>query len=178
MCRVLKPGGTVRVDYPFISPVHGFPSHYFNATPEGVISLFERYCDIQSSAVESNNHPIQGLWWILALWREGLFGDDRKAFEAMTIEQILAQPAASHLESRFCGLLDDGMLRIIPAGSTLVATKKAGLKGAPIPDEHALRAQTAALREELRLVRASTSWKITAPIRSVLSRLRGLHHQP
>lgn len=176
MCRVLKPGGTLRVDYPFISPVHGFPSHYFNATPEGVVSLFERYCDIQGCTVESNNHPIHGLWWILALWREGLFGDDRKTFDSLTIAQILHQPAESHLESRFCSLLDDGMLRIIPAGSTLVATKKPFLAGTQMPEERALRAEAEALREELRLVRASTSWKITAPIRSALSRLRSVRN--
>ena len=61
ICRVVKPSGTVRVDWPFISPVHGYPSHYFNATPEGVISLFEKYCDVEYSVVASNNHPIQGL---------------------------------------------------------------------------------------------------------------------
>ena len=72
MCRVLKPGGTVRVDWPFISPVHGYPGHYFNATPQGVVSLFEKYCDIEYSVIASNNHPMQGLWWILNLWQDGL----------------------------------------------------------------------------------------------------------
>ncbi len=42
MPNVTKPGGTIRIDYPPISTVHGYPNHYFNATPEWSISLFER----------------------------------------------------------------------------------------------------------------------------------------
>src|SRR5271165_2078661 len=28
MCRVLRPGGMLMVDWPFLQPVHGFPHHY------------------------------------------------------------------------------------------------------------------------------------------------------
>lgn len=58
MCRVLKPGGKILVDYPFLQPVHGYPHHYFNATPLGAPTLFEKYCDIESSNIspQSANH--------------------------------------------------------------------------------------------------------------------------
>lgn len=40
LVRVLKPGGKLHIDYPFLQPVHGYPHHYFNATPKGNASLF------------------------------------------------------------------------------------------------------------------------------------------
>jgi SAM-dependent methyltransferase len=39
--RMLKPGGKVWIDWPFLQPVHGYPSHFFNATREGLRSIFE-----------------------------------------------------------------------------------------------------------------------------------------
>jgi SAM-dependent methyltransferase len=167
MCRVCKPGGTLRIDWPFISPVHGYPSHYFNATPEGVISLFEQYCDIAGSTVEQHNHPIQGLWWILALWRSGLPPDGHAAFEAMTIGEILARKPEELVTAEFCRLLNAETQRIIPAGSTLVATKRSAAASTS-----SLAAENAALQESLRIMRASTSWRITAPMRKILSGLR------
>ena len=154
MCRVLKPGGTVRVDWPFISAVHGYPSHYFNATPEGVISLFERYCDVEYSVVASNNHPIQGLWWILRIWQNGLTGSDRDMFEKLTVGELLSRAPGDQLDTAYCRNLDAWSQRVIPAGSTLQAIKKAGLKG--VPDD---------IQAEIEALRQSSSWRITAPLR-------------
>jgi ubiquinone/menaquinone biosynthesis C-methylase UbiE len=39
--RMLKPGGLVFIDYPFLVPVHGYPSHYYNATRAGLGRLFD-----------------------------------------------------------------------------------------------------------------------------------------
>ena len=161
MCRVLKPGGTVRVDWPFISPVHGYPGHYFNAPPEGVISLFEQHCDVEYSVVASNNHPIQGLWWILNLWQSGLAGTDRDMFEALTVRQILSRAPGDQLTAPYCLNLDTSTQRFIPAGSTLQAIKKTGLHGAP-----------GSLHTEVKALRQSTSWRITAPLRR-MARLLG-----
>jgi len=38
--RVTRPGGRIWIDYPFLQAVHGYPHHYFNATPLGNKSLF------------------------------------------------------------------------------------------------------------------------------------------
>ena len=38
--RMLKPGGKAFIDWPFLQPLHGYPDHYFNATREGLRSMF------------------------------------------------------------------------------------------------------------------------------------------
>lgn len=123
ICRVVKPGGTIRVDYPFLQGVHGYPNHYFNATPEGSISLFESLCDIKSSTVESNNHPIHVIWWILSSWRSGLIGTDRIRFENLTVGDILSKPPEAQSDEGYCRNLSEETVRTIPAGSTLVAVR-------------------------------------------------------
>lgn len=124
ICRVVKPGGMIRIDYPFLAPVHGYPHHYFNATPQGAISLFEPYCNIRSSTVELNNHPIYALWWTLADWAGGLEPEERARFEGLTVREILSQPPAAQLDAPFCRTLSEAAQRIIAAGSTLVAIRK------------------------------------------------------
>jgi hypothetical protein len=36
LVRVLKPGGTLLLDAPFVAPYHGYPDHYFNPTKSGL----------------------------------------------------------------------------------------------------------------------------------------------
>ena len=37
--RVVKPGGKIFIDWPFLAPLHGYPSHYYNATREGLRAM-------------------------------------------------------------------------------------------------------------------------------------------
>jgi SAM-dependent methyltransferase len=126
ICRVLKPGGKLLVDYPFLVGVHGFPHHYFNATPQGAISLFEGGCDIQSSTIGSNQHPLHALRWILAAWQQGLDADNRKIFESLSVKQLLGMPIEMQLRQSYCTDLSEEMTRCVAAGSTLVAVRKGG----------------------------------------------------
>jgi hypothetical protein len=177
---VLKPGGKVLVDYPFLQGVHGYPHHYFNATPQGCISLFENDCDIISSTIEPNNHPIHSIWWILMVWRYGLDDADREEFQNLTIGKILETPPDQLLGAAYCKNLSPDARRIIPAGSTLVARKKNdGVAGSrptsgdvtlmasePEKDIH-LRHRIDALESEVAALRASRSWRLTAPLRAL-----------
>ena len=153
--RVLKTGGTVLVDYPFLQGVQGAPQHYFNATPGGAASLFEENFDIVASSVGPNNHPIHALWWLLRSWQNGLDTPDRADFESLTVGGILCIPANQHSTKDYCSKLSEAARNTVPAGSTLLATKRS-----PLP-----RTAEARLAESLRLMRNSTSWRITAPLR-------------
>jgi SAM-dependent methyltransferase len=64
--RMLKPGGKAFIDWPFLQPVHGFPSHFFNATREGLCSLFEDTgFSIEYSATGAHQSPAYTVQWIL-----------------------------------------------------------------------------------------------------------------
>lgn len=124
LCRVLKPGGKLIIDYPFLQPVHGYPHHYFNATPKGNSSLFEAQCVIDSCEVAMNQSPIFSLCWMLNLWVSGLSSDDGERFKDMNLHEILSKHPVQHLEKFYCKNLDKNVEKLISAGSTLRATKR------------------------------------------------------
>lgn len=124
ICRVLKPGGTVMIDYPFMQPVHGYPHHYFNATPLGNRSLFETACDIRSVEVGWHHHPIIGLQWILTVFRNGLQPDEARRFEDLRIGDLVNRPLSTLMEESYCVGLAPQMKEVIATGSMLIATKK------------------------------------------------------
>jgi SAM-dependent methyltransferase len=182
ICRVLRPGGKLLVDYPFLQGVHGYPHHYFNATPQGAISLFEDRCEIISSTIEPNNHPIQSIWWILMAWRHGLAAEDRKTFENLTIGEMLATPPDQLLDAPYCKNLSEAMQRVIPAGSTLIARKRTDSAGtnrmeSDVENETLFRNRINELEHEVAALRASRSWRLTAPIRA-LHRALSPHTSP
>lgn len=121
--RVLKPGGTVRIDWPFLQPVHGYPHHYFNATKKGVISQFEGRCEIISSEVRPWQHPIFTLTWLLHEWLPGLPKEEQDAFAQLTIGEIAGTSPEILLRRPFCDHLAMAQQEVICAGTTLIARK-------------------------------------------------------
>ncbi len=164
ICRVLKPGGRVLVDYPFLQGVHGYPHHYFNATPRGAISLFEQQCDIVSSTIGRNNHPIQALTWVLDEWCRGLDGPTADRFAALTVGELLASPPDAQFDRDYARHLSDHALHAIPAGSTLIARKRSA--SSPTTS----RSRIEALEGEIAALRASHSWRLTRPLRTLSDR--------
>lgn len=65
MQRVLKPGGLLWIDTAFMQPYHGFPSHYFNMTQEGLTSLLDPTMEIIRDTVPEYGTPIHSLAWII-----------------------------------------------------------------------------------------------------------------
>jgi SAM-dependent methyltransferase len=88
--RMLKPGGRVYIDWPFLQPVHGFPSHYFNATREGLRTIFEDV-GINISEVVTMPHqmPDYTVDWAFGKFIRGLPEKHRDKIMAMTVEELL-----------------------------------------------------------------------------------------
>jgi SAM-dependent methyltransferase len=101
MIRVAKPNGIIRVDWPFLQPVHGYPHHYFNATPKGAVSQFAEDCEILSAEVRPWQHPIFSLCWMLQEWRAGLPDEERLGFDRLTVGDMLAALPGYHLANSY-----------------------------------------------------------------------------
>ncbi|WP_164488911.1 class I SAM-dependent methyltransferase [Sphingobium sp. LF-16] len=123
--RVLKPGGLVRIDWPFLQPFHGYPYHFFNATSKGTISLFEDQCEIISADVRPWQHPIFALAWMMQEWSAGLPDASRQSFHSLTIGEILSRSKPEMLHENWCSELPAQVQDIISAGTTLIARKHA-----------------------------------------------------
>jgi SAM-dependent methyltransferase len=92
IARVLKRGGELYCCIPFLQPLHGFPHHYFNATPQGARRLFEDMLRVKSVTVSPALHPVWALSWIVRSWSEGLDEPTRTAFLNMQLKELVGPP--------------------------------------------------------------------------------------
>lgn len=177
ICRVLKPGGTVMADWPFLQPMHGYPHHYFNATPSGNRSIFEAYCDITSVEIGWHHHPAIAVQWILTAWRDGLPAGLARKFEAMTVGSLIGDNIEQQLAQDHCTQLRLATKEVIASGSLVTGIKRpapiAASSLAASEQYHAVARQNIQLRNELDRLHASLSWRITAPLRAMRHKLRG-----
>jgi SAM-dependent methyltransferase len=94
--RMLKPGGKVYIDWPFLQPVHGYPSHYYNATRAGLDRMFDSGFERISSATLDSQTPDHTVTWILSGWSHSLKSDAvRERLHAMTVGELIATPPGS-----------------------------------------------------------------------------------
>jgi hypothetical protein len=96
LIRVLKPGGAIYVEYPFLQAEHGYPSHYFNATRFGVRKLFE---PLSLEWMEPHSHPVLTIEQLLGAYAYALPEPVRSKFLGMSIGDFLSQSAVSRFAS-------------------------------------------------------------------------------
>ena len=80
--------------FPSYSPLHGYPSHYFNMTHFGLRSLFEKELTIERQFVEPAFGPIWSMYMIIRSWHDGLPAAQREAFLALTLKDLFVFPTA------------------------------------------------------------------------------------
>ena len=97
--RVLKPGGIVYAQIPFLQPVHAFPHHYYNMTVAGSSNLFADL-DVAQAGVFPFGEPVFMLSWVLNRYAAGLPPAQRGDFMAMKVSDLMA-PGHSYLGSPF-----------------------------------------------------------------------------
>ncbi|MGX1418307.1 class I SAM-dependent methyltransferase [Bradyrhizobium elkanii] len=120
--RVLKPGGELYCCVPFLQPLHGYPHHYFNASPQGIRRLFEDTLSIESVTVPDPVHPIWGLTWITKSWAEGLSETVRDQFLNLKISDLFSDPVTL-VNQPFCQELSEEK-RFELACSTVLTARK------------------------------------------------------
>jgi SAM-dependent methyltransferase len=123
IARVLKKGGQLYCCIPFLQPLHGYPHHYFNATPQGARRLFEDLLHVDTVCVPQALHPIWSLHWMVKSWSEGLDAQTREAFLQMPIKELTAPPL-SLLERPFASALPEAQRFELAAGTVLTASKE------------------------------------------------------
>lgn len=123
--RVLKPGGDLLCAMPFMSPLHGYPHHYFNATPQGHLRLFEEKLVNANLTLPSACHPIFSLQWMLQCWVDGLKQqtETQAAFLNMRVADLLDSPWKL-VEQPFSRELPDDKQLEIASGTVLSGQKK------------------------------------------------------
>lgn len=123
LVRVLKPGGTLIADVPFLQPVHAYPSHFFNMTAEGLKSLFADTCDIESSEVPHYGRPIYTLTWFLQRYCDGLPPEQRAKFSQLRVADLLA-PAGQQAKQDYVAQLPKEFNFELASVTTVVARKR------------------------------------------------------
>lgn len=127
MRRMLKTGGQIFIDWPFLQPVHGYPSHYFNATREGLTSIFEdEGFTVDAAYTGAHQTAAYTIQWILGRFAHHI--SDRKLrhqFARMTVGDFVAMSQQDPLWWKFLNALPPEAFSELACGNMLYATKAA-----------------------------------------------------
>jgi SAM-dependent methyltransferase len=120
MLRVLKPGGQIMCQVPFLQPEHSFPGHFYNMTQTGIQNLFAEMAEVVSVDVPPHGHPIFGVQWILREYMAGLPESRRDEFSNMTLGQAATLDPARFLTTSLAYELNAETAKKIACLSTVV----------------------------------------------------------
>ena len=121
--RVLKQGGRVFCEVPFLQPVHNYPAHYFNMTHQALAHLFEDGMEITEQFIDRSGEPLWFLNWFLNIWLQGLDDQDGREFKSLRIGD-LAESVDKFWDNDFVKNLNREHKQQIACTNTLIAIKK------------------------------------------------------
>lgn len=119
LLRVVKPGGELLIDVPFLQPVHGFPHHYYNMSAQGLTNLFAGKAEVIGCNVPLHGHPIFAAQWMLRDYLAGLPGEIAPSFGAMTVDELVALDVPEFLRDPRAFRLPQEIQSIIACLNTL-----------------------------------------------------------
>jgi SAM-dependent methyltransferase len=120
--RVLKPGGRLICCAPFLQPYHGYPSHYYNMSWQGLRALFEDQLRIDDHKVTGSMGPIWSLTWMIQSWAEGLEPAVRERFLDLKLKDLMGPPR-DYLERDFVRDLPQAKTFELASATMIFATK-------------------------------------------------------
>ena len=123
--RMLKPGGKVWIGWPFLVPVHGFPSHYFNATRQGLRTIFEDL-GFQTQIIETLAHetPDFTMEWVFGKFVADLPEAQRARVLSMTVGELLAHKSGDSFWTDLLATVSEETRSEFANGNTLIAEKR------------------------------------------------------
>jgi SAM-dependent methyltransferase len=124
LARVLKPGGFLFVNMPFLQVEHGYPHHYFNATRMGVRQLFDGLLTPEIHAVPGGGHAATVLMAMIRVYRSGLPKHMRFYFDKLTMGDMVELPWVEFREGPFGQISDEVMWKM--ASTTQILFSKPG----------------------------------------------------
>jgi SAM-dependent methyltransferase len=122
--RVLKPGGKAFIDWPFLQPIHGYPSHYFNATRQGLELMFSEGFEIEFCRTEGNQTPAFTIQWVVGKFLHDLPPEKRAIIGAMSVSEFATQVPTGPFWQQILTGLPDSTISEFACGNTLIATKR------------------------------------------------------
>src|SRR5262249_29524625 len=123
--RVVRPGGKIYIDWPFLQPVHGYPSHYYNATRQGLRALFADKFEIDELYTGAWQGPDYTISWVLNALLS-IMTDEAVRAELLqtTIGDLCKEPPQSEIWQTILRTLDDHAVSMLSCGNQLVATRR------------------------------------------------------
>ena len=90
MSRVLKPGGKIYIEFPFLQPFHAAPHDYQRVTLSGLRELMKNFTELD---VGICNGPGSAMCWIVSEFAAFLFHKPRALSRlALYTTQLLLSP--------------------------------------------------------------------------------------
>jgi SAM-dependent methyltransferase len=130
MHRMLKPGGHVMIDWPFLQPVHGYPSHYFNATREGLTSIFqEEGFEVTQAFTGAHQNAAFTVRWILHVLLQRLPEAERRRVGKMRVRDLAALDPLGSDWTRLVEALPLAAQSELACGNMLVGRKPGWPRG-------------------------------------------------
>jgi SAM-dependent methyltransferase len=123
LLRVLKPGGAIYLQVPFLFHEHGYPNHYYNMTQAGLVNLFGDAVDVKHVEVIDYGQPICLLTIFLDHYVRGLPSDVAARFKNMRVLELLT-PYFGHLHYEYVTKLDDESKQKLACCNSLLAEKR------------------------------------------------------
>lgn len=125
IARVVRPGGRIFIDWPFLQPVHGYPSHYYNATRSGLVRAFERAFSIESITTDDSQGADFTLSWIVKWFVEAINSEDLKnEMLNMTVHDLMTLKPQDDFYRRCLRSMSEEMQMKLACGNTLTARRR------------------------------------------------------
>jgi SAM-dependent methyltransferase len=125
--RVIKEGGSFYIDTAFLQGYHGFPSHFFNMTPQAVETYLVDGFSLIHSCVPDSGTVGYTITAILRRFLDGLPAEEADVFRSMSVGQMLEEIESDPSRSnRFIKLLSEFSQRALAASFVVIAQKPLG----------------------------------------------------